>query len=191
MLPCNPEEDDDQPGNSFITPTPKEAPMLRASVSISRKISRDYNSAGYTVTLDGEVPHPPDDAEAVLEKVSALFHLAEEALATEIERDQRHLPEQTEAAPPPPPPVKSSRAEPLPMNRPASSNGSTPSLNTATPKQLQFLQNLGKRKGLSRDDLDGVIAQVLGSAKRTGDLSKREAGQVIHHLTHLQPEESR
>jgi hypothetical protein len=57
--------------------------------------------------------------------------------------------------------------------------------------QLQFLQNLGKRKGLSRDDLDGVIAQVLGSAKRTVDLSKREAGQVIDHLTHLQPEESR
>lgn len=77
------------------------------------------------------------------------------------------------------------------MNRPASSNGSTPSPNTATSKQLQFLQNLGKRKGLSRDDLDGVIAQVLGSAKRTGELSKREAGQVIDHLTHLQPEESR
>lgn len=62
--------------------------MLRAGVSISRKISRDYNSAGYTVTLDSEVPHPPDDAEAVLEKVSELFHLGEEALATEIERDQ-------------------------------------------------------------------------------------------------------
>ena len=167
--------------------------MLRASVSLSRKVSHDFNSSGYTVTLDGEVPHPPDDAEAVLEKVSELFHLAEEAIATEIERDRHRQPEQKNAAPPPPPPslVKSTRAEPLPMNRPALSNGSHPSPNTATPKQLHFLQNLGKRKGLSRDDLDGVIAQVLGSAKRTGDLSKREAGQVIDHLTHLQPEESR
>lgn len=77
------------------------------------------------------------------------------------------------------------------MNRPASSNGSTPSPSSATPKQLQFLQNLGKRKGLSSDDLDSVIAQVLGSARRTGELSKREAGQVIDHLTNLQPEESR
>ena len=164
--------------------------MLRASVSISRKISRDYNSAGYTVTLDGEVPHPPDDAEAVLEKVSELFHLAEEALAAEIERDQKHQPDPKDA-PPPTTPTRSHRAEPLPMNRPASSNGSTPSPDTATPKPLQFLQNLGKRKGLSRDDLDGVIAQVLGSVKRTGDLSKREAGQVIDHLTNLNPEESR
>ena len=168
--------------------------MLRASVSLSRKVSHDYNSSGYTVTLDGEVPHPPDDAEAVLEKVSELFHLAEEALATEIERDRHRQPEQKNAATPPlpsPSPVKSTRAEPLPMNRPASSNGSTPSPNSATPKQLQYLQNLGKRKGLSRDDLNGVIAQVLGSARRTGDLSKREAGQVIDHLTNLQPEESR
>ena len=39
--------------------------------------------------------------------------------------------------------------------------------------------------------LDGVIAQVLGSAKRTGELTKREAGQVIDHLTNLHPEESR
>ena len=165
--------------------------MLRASVSLSRKVSHDFNSSGYTVTLDGEVPHQPDDAEAVLEKISELFHLAEEALATEIERDQSRKPDPKDPAPPLPPPVKSPRAEPLPMNRPASSNGSTPSPSSATPKQLQFLQNLGKRKGLSRDDLDGVIAQVLGSAKRTCDLSKREAGQVIDHLTHLQPEESR
>ena len=168
--------------------------MLRASVSLSRKVSHDFNSSGYTVTLDGEVPHPPDDAEAVLEKVSELFHLAEEALAAEIERDQKHQPDPKDAPPQPPPPAtptRSHRAEPLPMNRPASSSGTNPSPNTATPKQLQFLQNLGKRKGLSRDDLDGVIAQVLGSAKRTADLSKREAGQVIDHLTHLQPEESR
>lgn len=164
--------------------------MLRASVSLSRKVSHDFNSSGYTVTLDGEVPHPPDDPEAVLEKVSELFHLAEEALAAEIERDQKHQPDLKDA-PTPTTPTRSHRAEPLPMNRPASSNGSTPSPNTATPKQLQFLQNLGKRKGLSRDDLDGVIAQVLGSAKRTGELSKREAGQVIDHLTNLQPEESR
>lgn len=30
--------------------------MLRASVSLSRKVSHDFNSSGYTVTLDGEVP---------------------------------------------------------------------------------------------------------------------------------------
>lgn len=165
--------------------------MLRASVSLSRRISRDDNTDGYTVTLDGEVPHPPDDAEAVLEKVSELFHLAEEALAVEIERDQKPRPDSKTGPTQPPSATKSRRDEVLPMNRPASSNGSLPSPNQATPKQLQFLRNLGKRKGLSRDDLDGAIAQVLGSAKRLDDLTKREAGQVIDHLTNLQPEESR
>ncbi len=164
--------------------------MLRASVSLSRKVSQASGSAGYTVTLGGEVPHPADDAEAVLEKVSELFHLAEEALAAEIERDQgRPVGSQTATTSPPPPAKSGGRGEPLPMNRPTASNGPNPQ--TATPKQLQFLQNLGKRKGLSRDDLDAVIAQVLGSARRVGELTKREAGQVIDHLTNLQPEESR
>jgi hypothetical protein len=166
--------------------------MLRASVSLSRKVRHDSNSSGYAVTLDGEVPHPPDDAEAVLEKVSELFHLAEEALAIEIERDHKRQTDTKVGDPSPAPfPAKSQRAEPLPMNRPAASNGPAPSPQSATPKQLQFLQNLGKRKGLSRDDLDGVIAQVLGSARRTGELTKRDAGRVIDHLTHLHPEESR
>lgn len=165
--------------------------MLRASVSLSRKVRHDFNSSGYTVTLDGEVHHPPDDAEAVLEKVSELFQLAEEALAVEIERDRSRLPGPHPEAAPPPPVKASGRGEPLPMNRPASSNGSAPPPNTATPKQLQFLQNLGKRKGLSRNDLDGVVAQVLGTAKPLADLTKRDAGQVIDHLTNLHPEESR
>ncbi|HEX4613616.1 MAG TPA: hypothetical protein VH092_35870 [Urbifossiella sp.] len=157
---------------------------------MSRKVSHDFDSAGYTVALDGEIPHATDDAEAVLEKVSELFHLAEEALAVEIERDQgRHASSQSATPAPPPPPKSRGRSEPLPMNRPASSNGTSPQ--AATPRQLQFLQNLGKRKGLSREDLDAVMAQVLGSAKLTGELTKREAGQVIDHLTTLQPEGSR
>lgn len=166
--------------------------MLRASVSLSRKVSHESDSSGYTVTLDGEVPHPPDDTEAVLDKVSELFSLAEEALAAEIDRDQAHQPRpQTEASAPPQPnpPRTHARTEPLPINRPASSNGTSPQ--SATPKQLQFLQNLGKRKGLSRNDLDGVVAQVLGTAKQLADLTKREAGQVIDYLTNLHPEESR
>lgn len=165
--------------------------MLRASVSLSRKISRDDSSDGYRVTLDGEVPHPLDDAEAVLEKVSELFHLAEEALAVEIERDQRPRSASKTGPTQLPSVTKRHRDELLPMNRAASSSGSISSPNPATPKQLQFLRNLSKRKGLSQDDLDGAVAKVLGSAKRVGDLTKREAGQVIDHLTNLQSEESR
>lgn len=180
--------------------------MLRASVSLSRKISRDYNSAGYTVTLDGEIPHPTDDAEAVLERVSELFHLAEEALAVEIDRDQGEQAigrrdDEPRNSPSPAPtngqPKAAGRSESLPINRPDYSNGQTQTKGTssfvdsATPKQQQYLQNLGKRKGLSRDDLDAVIAQMVGSPKKAAELTKREAGAVIDHLTNLEPEASK
>jgi hypothetical protein len=58
--------------------------MLRANVGLSRKVSRNYNSDGYTVNLDAEINAPLDDPEAVLERIQELFHLAEEALAQEI-----------------------------------------------------------------------------------------------------------
>jgi hypothetical protein len=38
--------------------------MLRANVGISRKITRDYNSTGYSVSIDGEINAAVDDAEA-------------------------------------------------------------------------------------------------------------------------------
>ncbi len=62
--------------------------MLKATVSLSRKLSQDYNSTGFTVSLDGEIPFPPSDREGVLEKVSELFDLAEEALNREIEESR-------------------------------------------------------------------------------------------------------
>ncbi|MFN9249021.1 MAG: hypothetical protein ACK6DS_18320, partial [Planctomycetota bacterium] len=65
--------------------------MLRANVGLSRKVSRDYQSTGYTVNIDGEIPFSPDDAEGVLEKVRELFDLAQEALNREIDRDQGEM----------------------------------------------------------------------------------------------------
>ena len=62
--------------------------MLKANVGLSRKITRDYNSTGYSVNLDGEILVPTDDPEAITEKIKELFSLAQEALAQEIDRDQ-------------------------------------------------------------------------------------------------------
>ena len=183
--------------------------MLRASVSLSRKLSRDYNSTGYTVTFDGEIPHPTDDSEAVLEKVSELFHLAEEALAVEIDRDQGdptnshrtenppprtnppqangHAPAQTNGHPSPQTNGHSrtnGRSEPLPMNRPASSNGNGQSSpDAATPKQLQFLQTMARRCKLSDRQLEHRITEVVGRTCSVQQLSKKEAGLVLDNLT--------
>jgi hypothetical protein len=177
--------------------------MLRANVGVSRKISREYQSTGYSVSLDGEIPFGPDDAEGVLDKVAELFHLAEEALRVQIERDHGNPPAGPRRETPSPPttpapagghPTSGSRAAPPPNNRPPTgndrrpTNAPSPAPEPATPKQLQYLQTLGKRKGLSRDELDAVIARVVGAAREAGELTKREAGAVIDHLTQLEPE---
>ncbi len=62
--------------------------MLKANVGLSRKITRDYNSTGYSVNLEGEILASIDDVEAITEKVKELFNLAQEALDQEIDRDQ-------------------------------------------------------------------------------------------------------
>ncbi|CAN5359102.1 hypothetical protein BH11PLA2_BH11PLA2_38350 [soil metagenome] len=151
--------------------------MLRATVSLSRKISRDYNSTGYTVSLDGEIPFPTSDSEGVLEKVNELFNLAQEALNVEIDRDQGNdamgRRDRDPQVPPNNPPANnqinnqnngighiqphnmnnghaqpSSQATTLPMNRPASSNGNgNVSPDAATPKQLQFLYTMASEPG--------------------------------------------
>ena len=157
----------------------------------------------YAVTIDGEIPFPVDDAEAVLEKISELFHLAEEALAVELERDRdqptsagdgpkSQAPTQTTSPNPTARYERSERSEPLPINRPpytGTSRNGTGHGNSATPKQQKYVGNLARRKGLKPDALDAVIAQVVGSPKKVVDLTKREAGLVIDHLTNLPAEE--
>ena len=62
--------------------------MLKVNVGLSRKLSKDYNSTGFTINLEGEVAAPPNDAEAVVEQVKELYDLAEEGLNLQIERSQ-------------------------------------------------------------------------------------------------------
>ena len=61
--------------------------MLRATVRRGRTVVRPDHPGDYAVTIEGEIPFHADDAEGVLEKISELFHLADEALDREIDRD--------------------------------------------------------------------------------------------------------
>ena len=173
--------------------------MLKANVGLSRKVSRDYQSSGYTVNIDGEIPFTPDDAEGVLEKVRELFDLAQEALNREVDRDQgenaqgRHEEE---------------IAKPVVNGKPLSSNdqnqapkflqaskidhGANPpetvgnrggNDEVATNKQVQFILTMGKRSKLSVPQLENRIHQILGRACGVYDLTKKEAGRVLDQLT--------
>lgn len=172
--------------------------MLKANVGLSRKVSRDYQSSGYTVNIDGEIPFTPDDAEGVLEKVRELFDLAQEALNREVDRDQGEsaVGRQDEET-----------AKPVVNGKPLSSNGQNqaPKLlpaskvdhenlpepvgnrggndEVATNKQVQFILTMGKRSKLSVPQLENRIHQILGRACGVYDLTKKEAGRVLDQLT--------
>lgn len=155
--------------------------MLRATVRLGRTVAHPNHTGEYAVALDGEIPFGPDDPEGVLEKVAELFQLADEALAREIDRGHE------------PTPIPG--AETIP-HRPTDSPGPKSSgagraeskPDGVTPKQVQFLHGLAKRKGLTREDLDAAVCRVVGKAKRPDELTKREAGHVIGHLNNLESE---
>ncbi len=60
--------------------------MLRVTVGKSRKLSQDYNSTGFSITVDGEITAPLDSPEQILAQVQILHDLASESLQDQIDR---------------------------------------------------------------------------------------------------------
>ena len=132
--------------------------MLKASVCLGRKISRDYNSTNYTVSIEADIPASPDQPDEVQKHIHRLFVLAEKSLGTEIDRDQseqnigRHDEE----------PASNGRHQPPQNDRgPARSNGNGHGSNgngqaptngqheePASQKQVNYIFNLAKRIAL-------------------------------------------
>jgi hypothetical protein len=176
--------------------------MLKANVGLSRKISRDYQSTGYTLNIEGEIAATPDDHEGVLGRIKELYSWAEEALAVEIDRDQGEQAMGRRDDEPTPPvagkpngakPNERPPADPNPPQRrgngAAGGNGSGD--DSVTNKQVQFVFTLAKRQRLSNAQLETQIEQVVGRRVRVYDLSKREAGRVIDALNQDNPGNSR
>ena len=180
--------------------------MLKANVGLSRKITRDFNSTGYSVNLDGEILASTDDAEAVTEKIKELFSLAQEALAQEIDRDQGEdaIGRRDEERPQPAPsgngnahrssngtgqgdrPSNGSAPRSTPTNGNVTNNGQNGqngNEEAATNKQVQFLLTMGKRFKLSTPQLEGKVADIIGRRCGVYDLTKKEAGLALDHFT--------
>ena len=169
--------------------------MLRVNVGLSRKLSRDYNSTGFSVNLDGEITAPVSDPEAVIEQAKELFDLAEEALSLQVERHQSvtaiasHDEERIlsrlavmvtakgEMAHMPPP-----AGTKTPSGRP-NGNGNGHGVEPATNKQIQFLLRLGQQQRMSKKQLEDRVAEILGCQTDIYQLSKRDAGIVLDTLT--------
>jgi hypothetical protein len=168
--------------------------MLKANIGLSRKLSRDYNSTGFSINLEGEVCVGLDDPEAVVEKIKELYDLADDALNQQIERYQGDS-------------AIASRDEDRQSNS-GSSNGRQNQSRTdsngrstrqdrpqfegqnghgeaATNKQVQYLLNLGKRQGLTPQQLEHRIESTFGRSIGVYQLTKQEAGQLIDSLNQV------
>ena len=176
--------------------------MLRVNVGLSRKLSKDYNSTGFSVNLDGEITAPPSDPEGVVEQVKELFDLAEEALDQQIQRSQSDSAIAShDEEPRPKAPVSrtgngtngsqgSQRANGTNGSRESNQgppqqdgNGNGQEEQPATNKQIQYLLSIGKRQKLSTSQVEKKIAEILGRSVGVYDLTKQAAGIVIDALT--------
>ncbi|QDT90160.1 hypothetical protein [Gimesia algae] len=167
--------------------------MLKVNVGMSRKISRDYNSTGFSVNLEGEILANLDDPEAIVERVKEFYDHAEESLAQQIERyegetaiSQRDMDHSNANGNHRPSPVQTRIPENTSPTRNGNGHsrmGNSDSSTPATNKQIQFLLSLGKRQGLAKPQLENHIAGILGHEVDVYELTKDEAGKVLNHLT--------
>ena len=171
--------------------------MLKVNVGLSRKLSRDFNSTGFSLNLEGELCVSLDDPETLVEKVKEFYDLAEEALNQQIARYEgesaiasRDEEKPTRSA------AKSyatSRAKPVSKAPAPVANGTaatnskenekSASGDAATNMQVQYLLNLGNRHGLTQIQLEGRIEAELGRKTGVYELTKREAGDIIDVLS--------
>lgn len=167
--------------------------MLKVNVGLSRKLSRDYNSTGFSIHLEGEVCVPLDEPELIAAKIQELYDLAELSLNEQIERhdgtELASIP--TTNAPPRGSETNgrishSSRpANPTPPTNPGNRNGDAGKSDfiPATNKQIQFLMTLGKRQGWTKPQLEKEVSGMIGRTAGVYDLSKQEAGLVLDRLS--------
>ena len=164
--------------------------MLKVNVGLSKKLTHDYNSTGFSVNIEGEVPAPPNDAEGVVNGIRELYDLAEEALDLQIERVQG----ESALASHDGQPSRRSRSSNGSHNGNGSNGNTDGSRNrfgdgrshepeAATQKQISYLLSIGKRNRLSTIELEQRIEGILGETVGVYDLTKREAAQVIDELT--------
>jgi hypothetical protein len=154
--------------------------MLKINIGLSRKLSENFNSNGFSLNLEGELCVDLRDTETVVERIQEYYDLAEEALNRQIERYESDSAIARRDTEPQVLPVEPQRPRTTPVNR---LPNSMPQGESATNKQIQFLLNLGKRQGLNKSQLEDRITERFARKATIYELTKREAGLMIDSLT--------
>lgn len=168
--------------------------MLKANVGLSRKLSENFQSTGFSLNLEGEIHATLDDPESVIERIKELYSVAEEALDRQISESREidsFAARDADNRPRPPdhgPSNGHTPGEAQSSSRNGHQNGKTAGAGEpASNKQVQFLQTLAKRQKLYGPKLEGFIEDTIGRRCSPYDLTKKEAGAVIDALN---PEEA-
>jgi len=164
--------------------------MLKVNVGLSRKLTHNYNSHGFSINLEGEICTDRNDAEAVVDRIQELYDLSEEALQRQIERYESDSAIASRDEPPATPTMPPAKQDSSPTPKATSGNGAPHNRiaggEPATNKQIQFLLTLAKRMKLTKPKLEKRIEQILGQSIDVYDLTKRDAGIVLDSLTDKQ-----
>lgn len=158
--------------------------MLKVNVGVSRKLSKDYNSTGFTLNLEGEICAKLDDPEAVIQRIREFYDLAEEALNDQIGRHEE-VARAADREEDRPVPVNGNganhRKNGRPQGTPNGLNGSSHP-EPVTRKQIEYIHDIAQRKELSPKQLEDRITTIVGRPVLLDELTKQEAGQVIESL---------
>jgi hypothetical protein len=168
--------------------------MLKVNVGLSKKLSRDFNSTGFSLNLEGELSVPLDDPEGMIEKIKEFYDVAEEALNQQIERvtdTEGEFPRGEESRRSPAINSHRNQSESSPRTN-GNLNGNSDETIPATNKQIQFLLTIAKREGMSKLQLEERMTSLIGRQTDLYSLTKQEAGLVLDHLTEgLKPQSRR
>ena len=186
--------------------------MIKVNVGMSRKVSKDYNSTGFSLNLEGEVALSLDDPNLVIERIKQFYDLAEESLALQVERYEHSSAIPSREVEPTNRMVLLRASDSNVVSRSESSNASSAPVpqqsrtydgrtsgpartsnqdEMATNKQLQFLMTLGKRRGMNSKQLEELASKDFGPIHSLYDLTKQQAGSMITELNQAAAETSR
>lgn len=169
--------------------------MLKVNVGLSKKLSRDYNSTGFSVNLEGEITAAANDSDAIIQQVKELFDLAEESLDQQVQRTQSISAQAShDAEPEHNPGTNGHSRNGQPSNGYAGNGHGMNGHNSRTPhddrpsepatnKQIQYLLSIGKRQRLSTVQLEHQVRDILRKQVGIYELTKKEAAKVIDTLT--------
>ncbi len=150
------------------------------NVGLSRKLSKDYQSRGFTLNIQAELPaNAVEDPNSMAEATGHLFQLAEDLLTDQVnaasiggEGTERPRPQAQDTPPQPRPTPRPSRGPSAPSQNGDGGNG-----RGIAQAQLRAIRNMAKRAG---QDPAQMAEADFGVGLR--ELSIRQASSMIDDL---------